>query len=211
MQEASSLSFPCLAMTFTSLLSFSSLAAWTRKDTLVEEIEEEEVGKTGWEDSTALGWYGNQVLEEKKKKKRNDKKQMESAADMTASSLESADLQLVQLHGCICIYMIPQNAVMCWDLRLAVCNCARVCECLCVCEHIHNIRWSDRRCLSRCTVHKLRMQLVEEDHVHCVNRDNSDLISLQADSLCILIGRASQMKPPPVSPHDWKHMVQSRG
>lgn len=32
------------------------------------------------------------------------------------------------------------------------------------------------------------MPLVEEDHVHCVNRDNSDLIGLQADSLCILIG-----------------------
>lgn len=34
------------------------------------------------------------------------------------------------------------------------------------------------------------MPLVEEDHVHCVNRDNGDLTGLQADSLCILIGRA---------------------
>lgn len=51
----------------------------------------------------------------------------------------------------------------------------------------------------------MRMQLVEEDHVHCVNRDNSDLISLQADSLCILIGRAPRMKLPPVS-RGWEHM-----
>lgn len=36
----------------------------------------------------------------------------------------------------------------------------------------------------------MRMQLVEEDHVHCVNGDNSDLISLEADSLCILVGKA---------------------
>lgn len=41
---------------------------------------------------------------------------MESVVDMTASSLESADLLLVQLQGCICIYMIPQNADMCWDV-----------------------------------------------------------------------------------------------
>lgn len=135
-----------------------------------------------------------------KGKKRNAEKQMESAVDMTASSLESADLPLVQLHGCICIYMIPQNAVTCWDFSLAqLCVCL-VYVCVCVREHIHNIRWSDRRCLSRCTLHKMRMQLVEEDHVHCVNRDNSDLISLQADSLCILIGKAPQMKLSPVSP-----------
>lgn len=77
------------------------------------------------------------------KKKRNDEKQMESAADMTASSLESADLLLAQLHGCICIYMIPQNAVMCGDLSLAVCQCLCTIMCVqhvCTCEDIHNIR-----------------------------------------------------------------------
>lgn len=41
------------------------------------------------------------------------------------------------------------------------------------------------------------MPLVEEDHVHCVNRDNSDLIGLQADSLCILIGWAPDVSLPP--------------
>ncbi len=72
------------------------------------------------------------------KKKGNDEKQMESAADMTASSLESADLQLVQLHGCICIYMIPQNAVMCWDLSLAICECVCVSVCVCVCVQAYS-------------------------------------------------------------------------
>lgn len=121
---------------------------------------------------------------------RNDEKQMESAVDMTAPSLESADLLLVQLHGCICIYMIPPKR--CHVPGFEPCY-LQVCACVCarVCEHIHHIRWSDRRCLSRCTLHKMRMRLVEEDHVHCVNRDNSDLISLQADSLCILIGKGS--------------------
>lgn len=91
-----------------------------------------------------MGWYGNQVLErQKKKKKRNDEKQMESAADMTASSLESTDLLLVQLHGCICIYMIPQNADMRLDLSPAICECLCTVVCVpyvCICEHIHNIR-----------------------------------------------------------------------
>lgn len=115
--------------------------AWTRRGRLLEEIKEEEVEEEQeaaveqirWEDCKALDWYGNQVLE--KGKKRNDEKQMESAVDMTASSLESADLPFVQLHGCICIYMIPQNADMCWDLSLAICkrlHTWRVAVCLCL-------------------------------------------------------------------------------
>lgn len=64
---------------------------------------------------------------EREKKKRNDERQMESAVDMTASSLERKDLLLLQLYGCICIYMIPQNADMCWDLGRAECVCACVC------------------------------------------------------------------------------------
>lgn len=58
---------------------------------------------------------------------------MESASDMTAPSLESADLLLMQLHGCICIYMIPQNAVMCWNMSLTqLCGCR-----VCVCVHVY--------------------------------------------------------------------------
>lgn len=76
-----------------------------------------------------------------KGKKRTDEKQMESVADMTASSLESAHLLHVQLHGHICMYMIPQNAVMCGDFSFAICLCTisyvhSVCVCKCVCTSI---------------------------------------------------------------------------
>lgn len=112
---------------------------------------------------------------------------MESAVDMTASSLESADLRLVQLHGMhLHQYDPPKRChAPAFEPRY-----------LCVCVHVERMRWSDRRCLSQSSLHKMRMQLVEEDHVHCANRDNSDLMSLQADSLCILVG-----KPLPPPPH----------
>lgn len=110
---------------------------------------------------------------------------MESAVDMTASSPESADLRLVQLH----------------EIHLHQYDPSKRCHApafepryLCVCVRIERMRWSDRRCLSQSSLHKMRMQLVEEDHVHCANRDNSDLMSLQADSLCILVGKTT---PPP--------------
>ena len=45
-----------------------------------------------------------------------------------------AHLLLVQLHGCICIYMIPQNAVMCGDLSIAIWQTTIMCvPCVCVC------------------------------------------------------------------------------
>lgn len=45
-------------------------------------------------------WVGMEIRSwRKKKKKGNDEKQMESATDMTASSLQSEDPPLVQLHG----------------------------------------------------------------------------------------------------------------
>lgn len=190
-QEVSSLSFWCLAATSLSLLPFPSLALGPAKVGWWRSLRGRKKRRGGKKDERILKlWVGMEIrsFEKRKKerrKKRKDEKQMESVVDMTASSLASVDLLLVQLHGCICIYMIPQNAVMCWDLSLAICVH------VCVCEHIHS-RWSDRRCLSWCTLHKMRTHLVEEDHVHCVNRDNSDLISLQADSLWILIGKAPQ-------------------
>lgn len=116
-----------------------------------------------------------------------------NAVDMTASILESADLMLVQLHGSICIYRIPKNPVMCGDLSLCTCIYS---VCGCVCVGVRDIRWSDRGRLSRCTLHKMRMQLVEEDYAHCVNRDNCDLISFRADSMCIRIATAPQNLSP---------------
>lgn len=132
---------PChlgvLAVTPASLLSFPSLLLgpeeigwWRRSRRRRRRRKDERILKL-WVDMEIRSWKG---------KKRNDEKQMESAVDMTASSLESADLPLVQLHGCICIYMIPQNVVTCWDLSLAqLCVCL-VCARVRVCKHIHNIR-----------------------------------------------------------------------
>lgn len=156
MLEASSLSFRCLTMTCVYLLSVLSFllgpedTGFKRSLNRRRRRKREEGKQIRWEDSKALGWYGNQVLE---KKKRNAENQMGSAVDMTASSLESADLLLVQLHGCICIYMIPQNADMCGDLSVAICEClCTVCFFsvrLCAWKHICNISWADRRSLLR--------------------------------------------------------------
>lgn len=44
-------------------------------------------------------WVGMEIRSRGKKKKENDEKQMESATDMTASSLQSEDPLLVQLHA----------------------------------------------------------------------------------------------------------------
>lgn len=76
--------------------------------------------------------------------------------------------------------------------------------------HIQHRRWSDRRCLSRCALHGSGMPLVEEDHVHCVNRDNSDLIGLQADSLCILIGWAPDVSLSPSWSQPWQQVGNSQ-
>jgi len=46
------------------------------------------------------------------------------------------------------------------------------------------------------------MQLAEEDHAHCANRDNSGLIRLQMDSMGTLYGKAPQTNLHLVSPHD---------
>lgn len=156
MLEASSLSFRCLTMTCVYLLSVLSFllgpedTGFKRSLNRRRRRKREEGKQIRWEDSKALGWYGNQVLE---KKKRNAENQMGSAVDMTASSLESADLLLVQLHGRICIYMIPQNADMCGDLSVAICEClCTVCFFsvrLCAWKHIWNISWADRRSLLR--------------------------------------------------------------
>lgn len=73
-----------------------------------------------------MGRYGNQVLG---KKKRNDEKQMESAVDMTASSLESADLLLVQLHGMHLHLYDPSKRchVLAFEPRyLCVCVCVSI-------------------------------------------------------------------------------------
>lgn len=104
--------------------------AWTRRARLDGEGDRGGGrGGGGGKDERILKlWVGMEI------RSRDDEKQMESGADMTASSLESADLLLVQLHGCICIYMIPQNAVMCWDLSPAICECTIMCvPCVHVC------------------------------------------------------------------------------
>ena len=106
-----------------------------------------------------MDWYGNQVLERKK----NDEKQMESAVDMTASRLESTDLLLLQLHGCICIYMIPQNADMCWDFGIYLQILAHIMyvPCVIVCAGasmfmiLGDLTATD--CCSACALHKMQL------------------------------------------------------
>lgn len=185
------------------------IPAWAGRDRLAEEEEEEgEMGKERWEDSKALGRYGNQVSVREKKRET-----MRSRWNQPLTWQQPARRAKI-LCSCnytaricfICIYMIPQNVVICWHLSLSLFRATRVC----VRAHIAHIRRSDRRCLSRCALHGSRMLLVEEDHVHCVNRDNSDLIGLQADSLCILIGWAPDVPLPPPSNQPWQQMWTSQ-
>lgn len=132
---------------------------------------------------------------------------MESATDMTASSLQSKDPLLVQLHGAHLLHLhLYDPSKCCHMLAFEPLSLSRAR----VCVHMRHIRWSDRRCLSPCALHGSGMPLVEEDHVHCVNRDNSDLIGLQANSLCILIGWAPDVSLPPCWSQPWQQMGSSQ-
>lgn len=157
--------------------------------------------KERWEDSKL--WVGMEIRSGGKKKKEKDEKQMESATDMTASSPESEEPPLVQLHGVHLLHLhLYDPSKRCHMLAFELLS-PSLRAFVRVCVRVQHIRWSDRRCLSWRALHGSGMPLVEEDHVHCVNRDNSDLIGLQADSFCILIGQAPNVSPPPSWHQPW--------
>lgn len=171
------------------------IPAWAGRDRLAEEEEEEgEMGKERWEDSKALGRYGNQVSGRKKKGKRWEADGISHWHDSNQPGERRSSARAITRRAFASFASI-------WSLKTlsyaGIWASLSFLPRVCVRAHIARIRQSDRRCLSRCALHGSRMLLVEEDHVHCVNRDNSDLIGLQADSLCILIGWAPDVSLPP--------------